>query len=360
MFIGSKEYFFNHVLHTQEFLLQYVLANSEQYYHAFQIPKSGGTRTIQAIDKKSLLYLLQKNLCRNFLKNIPLPIPAIGFVKDESYLTFLKPHVGKKYFLRLDIKSFFDTITTSMIESQFEEFFEAGNTEDLKYLSAICTLDGRLPQGAVTSPAVSNIVFRRTDQRILKYCQSFDRLYIDGRRLTEDICYTRYADDMLFSSNHLDFSKERYFAGMICGILKDSGFHLNWDKTKTGQGAISLSGFVLSDNIHLSRKKLYSLNRLLHTLGKTQKYTGKKYRVKRAFFRQPDWLTQINALNLEDGRGGIRHFRSCEDLLNYLCGYRAFLLSVLKVNHSDDCNMRQLSNKVDKLEAVIDCILECV
>lgn len=347
------------VLHVPEVLLQYVLSEAEQYYRAFQIPKSGGTRTIQAIDKESLLYQMQKNLNRNFLEKIPLPIPAVGFVKDESYLTFLKPHIGKKYFLRLDIKSFFDTITTSMIESQFEEFFEEGDTENLKYLSALCTLDGRLPQGAVTSPAVSNIVFRRTDQRILKYCQSFDRLYLDGGKLIEDICYTRYADDMLFSSNHLDFFKAPYFAGMISGILKDSGFRLNWGKTKTGQGSISLSGFVLSDNIHLSRKKLYSLSRLLYTLGKTERYTDKKYRVKKAFFRQPDWLDQINALKLEDGRGGIRCFRSREDFLNYLCGYRAFLLSVLKVNLSDDCGMQQLVNKVNKLEAVIDCILEC-
>lgn len=98
LFIGNKEYFLDQVLHVPEVLLQYVLSEAEQYYRAFQIPKSGGTRTIQAIDKESLLYQMQKNLNRNFLGKIPLPIPAVGFVKDESYLTFLKPHVGKNIF----------------------------------------------------------------------------------------------------------------------------------------------------------------------------------------------------------------------------------------------------------------------
>lgn len=91
-------------------------------------------------------------------------------------------------------------------------------------------------------------------------------------------------------------------------------------------------------------------------LGKSKRYTDKKYRVKRSFFRQPDWLDQINALELEDGRGGVRHFRSREELLDYLCGYRALLVSILKINDTKD---QQLCNKVKKLEAVIDCILEC-
>jgi len=359
LFIGSREYFLNQILDADEEALRCILDNIEENYHAFQIPKKGGTRTIQAIDKSSPLYSLQRNLNKNFLEKIPLPIPVTGFVKGESYLTFLKPHTGKRYFLRLDIKNYFDTITVDMIKSQFKEFFGEDDKEDLADLSMICTLDGRLPQGAVTSPAVSNIVFRRTDQRILKYCQSFDLLYLNNRRFTEDICYTRYADDMLFSSNHLDFSKETYFTGMISGILQSTGFQLNRGKIKTGQGEISLSGFVLSDNIHLSRKKLYSLNRLLFVLGKTQQYTGKTYRVKKTFFQQPDWLDQINALYLKGGHGDVRYFSSHEQLLDYLCGYRALLVSVLKINHGKDQDMRQLCKKIKKLEAVIDCILEC-
>lgn len=253
MYIGNRDYFLTYVLQTDAEYLAAVLALMDRSYHTFQIPKSGGMRTIQAIKRDAPLYTLQKNLCRNFLDKIPLPIPATGFVKEESYLTFLKPHTGRAYYLRLDIQGFFDSIKVDMLKSCFSEFFPESAPENLADFLSLCTYEGRLPQGAVTSPAISNVVFRQADQRILKYCQSFDTLYRNGQRLTEDIRYTRYADDMLFSSNHLDFSNAPYFTGMISGILRSRGFQLNKRKIRFGRNEISLSGFVVSENIHLSR-----------------------------------------------------------------------------------------------------------
>lgn len=356
MYIGNRDYFLTYVLQTSAEDLAAALADANQAYHTFQIPKSGGTRTIQAIRRESPLYRLQKNLCRNFLDKISLPVPAAGFVKEESYLTFLKPHTGKAYYLRLDIQGFFDSITTDMLRASFSEFFSDDAPENLEDFLALCTFGGRLPQGAVTSPAVSNVVFRRADQRILKYCQSFDVLYRSGQRLAEDVCYTRYADDLLFSSRHLDFSSAPYFMGMVSGILRDCGFRLNREKVKLGRGEISLSGFVVSANIHLSRKKLYPLNRLLHVLSKTDVYGSKTYRVRKAFFRQENWLDEINKMEIPGGRGTLR-FRTPQDFLNYLCGYRSFILSILKANDAADKDMRQLSKKVQKVESIIDCVL---
>lgn len=358
MYIGDRAYFLRHILDTNETQLSRTLADIEGCYRTFQIPKRGGTRTIQAIDRASPLYGMQKALYRNFLDHIPLPIPAVGFVQDESYLTFLKPHIGRQYYLRLDIQDFFGTITTGMIRSQFAEFFSKTEPENLSDFLTLCTLRRRLPQGAVTSPAVSNVVFRRVDQRILKYCQSFDMLYQGRSRLHEDIRYTRYADDLLFSSSWLDFSRTPYFTGMIANILKNTGFQLNKGKSKYGKGEISLSGFVISQDVHLSRKKLGPLNQLLHFLGPPRACTGQTYRIRKAFFLEPDWLEQINALNLPDGRGGLRYFHSPQDLLDCLCGWRALLLSVLRVNDTETGAMRQLSRKVDKLELVIDHILK--
>lgn len=358
MYIGSREYFLERVLHTDAERLENVLSGIDKFYHTFLIPKNGGQRTIQGIQKQSELYRLQKALCQNFLDNIPLPIPAIGFVKEESYLTFLKPHIGKAHYLRLDIQGFFDSITAGMVKKCFSEFFSEAVPENLTDFLSLCTYNGYLPQGAVTSPAISNIVFRTIDQRILKYCQSFDSLYRDNQKLAEDICYTRYADDLLFSSNQLDFSNDGYFVGMISGILQSRGFRLNRDKATYSKKKISLSGFVVSNNIHLSRKKLYSLNKLIYFLGKTDVYGSKKYRVRNSFFHEPDWLEQINQLGLTKGRGGTLYFRNPQSFLDYLCGYRSFLLSILKANDAVDTNMQQLSKKVKKLELIIDCVLK--
>lgn len=358
MYIGSREYFLDYILRSDEERIEAVTRDISRFYHTFQIPKNNGYRTIQAISSNSELYWLQKKLCQNFLDKIPLPIPAIGFVKEESYLTFLKPHIGKRYYLRLDIQSFFDSITENMLRRRFGEFFAENEPKNLEDFLTLCTYQGRVPQGAVTSPAISNVVFRQTDQRILKYCQSFDFSYRTGEKLTEDICYTRYADDMLFSSNCLDFSNNAYFIGMISWILQDEGFLLNKDKVKFGRGEISLSGFLISQNIHLSRKKLYSINKLLHFLGKTEVYDSKHYRVRKAFFQEADWLNQINRLGLVKYGGGAVRFQGPEDFLNYLCGYRSFLLSVLKANDTADADMRQLNKKIGKLEAIIECVIK--
>lgn len=358
MYIGSREYFLERVLHTDAERLELVLSNMDEFYHTFQIPKKGGQRTIQAIRKNSELYDLQKALCQNFLDKIPLPTPAIGFVKEESYLTFLKPHIGKAHYLRLDIQGFFDSITAEMIRQCFDEFFSETEPENLTDFLNLCTFNGHLPQGAVTSPAISNIVFRQIDQRILKYCQSFNFLYRGKQKQAEDICYTRYADDLLFSSNQLDFSDDAYFLGMISGILQSKGFRLNRDKVKYSRKKISLSGFVVSDNVHLSRKKLFSLNKLIYFLGKTEVYGSKKYRVRNSFFREPGWLEQINQLGLTKGHGDTLYFENPQNFLDYLCGYRSFLLSVLKANDTTDANMQQLSKKAKKLELIIDCVLK--
>lgn len=357
MFIGDLSYFLQYVLRTDELELRDVLRQAPASYRTFSIPKDGGYREIRAIDPASRLYTLQKALCRNFLEKISLPVPAVGFVREESYLSFLKPHVGKRYYLRLDIRSFFDSITAETIRSSFGEFFAAQAGEGLSWLTELCTLDGRLPQGAVTSPAVSNVVFRRADQRILKYCQRFDSVYLAGCKYPEDLCYTRYADDLLFSSNVLDFSRERYFAGMVSAILKDHGFSLNHAKTRFGAGGITLSGFVVADDVHLSRKKLYPLSKLLHFFGKTDQYCDKKYRIRKSLFQQPDWLEQVNALGLTDGHGAARRFDTVEGLLNYLCGYRSFLLAVLRCNEAGTGAMEQLERKIRKLELVINAVI---
>lgn len=357
MYIGEKDYFIQGILKTTPPTLDIVLHDIDSCYHEYTIPKADGIRTIQAIEKDSLLYQLQKNLCRYFLYNVSLPTPAIGFVRGESYVRFLSPHVKKNFYLRLDIKDFFGSISSRLIKKCFKEFFSDSDKEMVDSFVSLCTYNGHLPQGAITSPAISNIIFRRADQRILKYCQSFDAKYNNGQKYDEDICYTRYADDLLFSSNYTDFSKDSYFSGMISSILKDFGFKINKSKVKHGKGQISLSGYVISENIHLSRNKLGELNKLLYFFGKTDQYSNKKYRIKKSIFDNKDWIAQVNTLSLVGRHGTRKVFQTPQELLDYLCGYRSFLISILHANQEFDSSMAQLIKKISKLELIVDSIL---
>ena len=103
----------------------------------------------------------------------------------------------------MDIKDFFPSITSEIIKDTFSHLLSFDTDEEkekiLELISEICTYEGVLPQGVPTSPVISNIVMTRIDQRITKYCQILG------------ITYTRYADDMLFSSNMFDFKTKKWF-----------------------------------------------------------------------------------------------------------------------------------------------------
>lgn len=357
MFINEYDYFINGVLKTSETTLKNAQKDIKANYTTHKIPKKNGERIIHAIKKDSDLYNLQKNLCLHFLDTIPLPKPVIGFVKDENYVRFLSQHIGKRYFLRLDINSFFDTINRKMLQKTFKEFFPGSDNTSLSTFIDLCTIEGKLPQGAVTSPVISNIVFRRIDQRILKYCQNFDDVYIGKRSNKESITYTRYADDLLFSSDIIDFSKNAFFMGMIISILKDNGFTVNKTKTRCSTNEISFSGFVLGRDVHLSRKKLHELNKVIYFFNKADEHSHKKYRLNKAIFASGDWLAKINSLELKGHFGQEKTFNTPEELLNYLCGFRSFLLLILRENQNDSPHIEQLSNKIHKLEEIIDSIL---
>ena len=73
------------------------------------------------MEKNSELALLQKNLQKNFLAKQPLPVCVKGFRKNESYNSFLYPHIGAKYYLRIDIKNFFPSIKSHIINNKFNK-----------------------------------------------------------------------------------------------------------------------------------------------------------------------------------------------------------------------------------------------
>ena len=81
-------------------------------YKEFALAKKGGTRTINYLEKDSKLWGLQQRLLINFLDKQDLPVCVKGFRKGESYYSFLSEHIGAKYYLRVDIESFFPQIAS--------------------------------------------------------------------------------------------------------------------------------------------------------------------------------------------------------------------------------------------------------
>ncbi|EMS71283.1 reverse transcriptase domain-containing protein [Ruminiclostridium cellobioparum] len=281
----------------------------------------------------------------NFLANIAIPLAVKGFVKGENYNKYLIEHIKKTSYLRADIKGFFDTITIDQVKVMLKEFINIDEVIDI--IIDIVMLDDKLPQGAVTSPSISNAIFKRIDQRITKYCQEFD------------VSYTRYADDMLFSSDKIDFGKDNFFYSMIKKIMKENGFECNYNKKKTENGKMCLGGFVIQNDVHLSRAKLNNINKLIYFFRENKNFNSNKYSVDRQILGRANWLQEVTDLKLKV-KGSIKTFETVIQLLDYLCGYRAFLISIVKNNISSTSYTVILSKKIKNIEKIIDVVIEKV
>lgn len=172
------------------------------HYHRFAIPKRrGGTRTISS--PKTRLRVAQGWLLRSVLAPLPVHAAAMAFLPDRSIVDNAARHVGKAVVVRIDLKDFFPSIRQRRVKRLFQRL---GYNEGVATLFSLlateaprvaATLDGerrfvavgerQLPQGACTSPAITNLLCRRLDARLT------------GAAVSLGFTYTRYADDLVFS-----------------------------------------------------------------------------------------------------------------------------------------------------------------
>jgi RNA-directed DNA polymerase len=190
-----------------------VVNGSSSHYRMFSIKKkSGGLRKIEA--PYPALLQCQKWIYENVLKHIPVHQCAHGFRPNRSIVSNAEMHVGGEEILNVDIKNFFPSISIDRIIRIFRDL---GYPKHVAfYMAAICCLDGKLPQGAPTSPVLSNLVARQIDARLYSLCRK------------HKIIYSRYADDLTFSGNAIPL----WLISLIEKIIMDCGFRLNAEKTR--------------------------------------------------------------------------------------------------------------------------------
>lgn len=198
--------------------------NIADMYTTFQIPKrSGGMREITAPDGE--LKEMQTALLKLFSKGLRfLPHNAAhGFTKHRNCKTSLEVHRAHKsrWFLKLDIKDFFPNTTSDLLRKSMCSVYPFCHLTDIQKdtIIGICTLNGATPQGAPTSPMLTNMVMVQYDMAISKYCKA------------NDLIYTRYADDILISSR-VSFDWETV-QNKIQELLGDV-YQLKTEKTRYG------------------------------------------------------------------------------------------------------------------------------
>lgn len=179
----------------------------------FGIPKrrkESGHRIIYKPMSEGLINCL-KILNGNLNKVYNPPISANGFIKGRGIKANAEKHLAKKYILGIDIKNFFETITEDMVVEILEEHGFENKIAGM--ISKVVTINGFLVQGFHTSPTLANMVFKKLD--------------LIFEKLDDKISYTRYADDLTFSSE-----SEITSLPDITKIIEDFGFNVNPRKTK--------------------------------------------------------------------------------------------------------------------------------
>jgi hypothetical protein len=163
-------------------------------YRKFTIPKRrGGARTIEAPTEK--LKALQRRILRRLLDALKPHDAATGFVAGRSIVHNAEPHTEQGVVINLDLADFFPSITAGQVEQVWRA--RGWNAEAATALTRICTEEGHLPQGAPTSPMLSNLVCYRLDARLAALAEKFDG------------AYTRYADDLTLSFPAFGKNKRR-------------------------------------------------------------------------------------------------------------------------------------------------------
>ncbi|ACS87180.1 reverse transcriptase domain-containing protein [Musicola paradisiaca] len=215
--------------------LNSIIKNKCKYYRSFTISKGKGKkkRLIEAprislkLIQAWLAYHLSRNSADYISENSYAFIPGVNGIYEAA-----KRHCGSQWVLSIDLKDFFHYVNSNKI---MPALLDLGyRTEQAAKIIDIVTLQDRLPQGAPSSPYISNIAFKPTDELI-------ERI-ITGR----GVSYTRYADDLTFSGCDAEFNIDG-FKGEIINALKSHGWIVALDKVKISKkpNRLKVHGFLV-------------------------------------------------------------------------------------------------------------------
>lgn len=144
--------------------------NRRSYYHEVEIPKKReGTRTLTVPSHP--LKWVQRSLLTVLTHLFPRHKCAHGFERGKSIITHARQHVGKRYVYTIDIKDFFPSITRNRVFGMLKAYPFHAPQAVARYLANLTCYEGCLPQGAPTSPILSNLLCRRLDSRLFKWAR---------------------------------------------------------------------------------------------------------------------------------------------------------------------------------------------
>lgn len=224
-------------------------------YQSFTVPKrSGGSRRIFAPEPE--LKALQRRVLRRLLNKLRCHPAAVGFRPGESFVTNAQRHVGKAVVICFDLCEFFPATSAARVGDYFRAIGWGRDAANM--LTSLCTWENGLPQGAPTSPALSNLVNFQLDARMA------------GLAAACGATYTRYADDLTFSLAEDRQAHINVILGSAGNIVRDFGYRMHRRRKqhvrRRHQRQI-VTGLVVNEKVQLPREVRRWLRAVKHRAG---------------------------------------------------------------------------------------------
>nr|WP_314369197.1 reverse transcriptase domain-containing protein [uncultured Acinetobacter sp.] len=296
-------------------------------YKKIEIPKKdGGMRELFV--PNSFLKEIQRKILPELQKSYEPRGCAFAYIKGKDIKQHAEKHKDKKWVLRIDLKDFFSSIHFGRVRGVYK--YLGCNDEISTYLAQLSCYNGKLPQGAPTSPILSNLIVMKMDGQLSKLAK-------------DNLCfYTRYCDDIYFSTNRkkfpqniafFDHSSDNKFCqigGDLEKIIKGNDFIINEKKVYLSNKSNRqfVTGLVVNEKVNVNRKFIRNIRPILKRLQKDEKF-------KKEYFEKfnKDILSQL--------RGKIEfigNIRGYDDPV-----YRKYALALSKLDPSYIFNKRNLS-----------------
>ncbi|XZF15088.1 reverse transcriptase family protein [Chitinophagaceae bacterium MMS25-I14] len=298
-----------------------IIKDRDLLYNTYRVrKKSGGHRWIMSPIEE--LKTIQFWIKVNILDKIQIHSSANGFASEKSIVSNAKEHINKEVILNIDLYRFFDTITEKRVCSLFKKL---GYTEKLSYDFAriLCVNPPKnywaevkkenklrkqfikskppiLPQGAPTSPTISNLLAFNLDNVLFKYCEK------------SSLSYTRYADDITISGNKRDLPA----LSIVKKVIRYNGFTINNKKTVyiSKHKKQLVTGIIVNNGVYVDKKIINEISQELHYCLKFGYKSHLEYKFKGSKIKSnyKDWLYGkicfVNSVEKERGEKFFKKF----------------------------------------------------
>lgn len=219
---------------------QMIISNIDYYYYEkteFKYGKDGTPKIKNGTHQKRVLYpslnrlkIIQTRILKRILNDIPVPDYAFGAVKGRDNVKNAKRHQGKKFIFTTDLRKFYPSVDHHKVFEMLRRLKFSPTAA--RVLTQLTTYKGQLPQGAPTSPAMANLVFIKTGDKLKEFASK------------NMLTFTSYIDDLTFSSA-TDFKN---LGQHVISVISDDGFSISNDKTNYKTKSPSVTGIIVKNN----------------------------------------------------------------------------------------------------------------